>query len=573
MNLKIQIIKKILILTGGFFFSVFIAEIVLRIFWTPPYLDSRFVRDDLKWTRENVVLNRFGYRDIEFDLTGKQKYRIYSLGDSYTYGWYINNLSDTYPKLLEKNLNDKYNQGVEVINASRPGFNLKDSVERLESEGLVFSPDLVTLGINIFDITDKSFTPQYIKNELVQNSRLYHLTFGNLERVKAAAAVNNLILETYRDDSPQLKKAQEQLSKMKGLTDSIGAKLVLIIFPSFSPENPNQPYKYIIFHNQIKKLSDKLRIEVVDLYDSFSLYKDKRDLVLNPTDPHPSISALRLTANMIVQKLDFNKLLSGPRVTSQIISQTIYPGLKLPSYHGIVSLEPSNWVFFNTAFGENTQRLLLPKSNDRRTPYLADTLKTAKAFTHEGWTGAKIEYNLLGGKKTLIIPLNLYGFKVTGISQVTAFWENKKALNSIDLPLSEVSIKKDERNIIIDIKNNKEFSLYRVTVDIAVSQFGITEGVIGDIFATKVYQEKLGAGQAFLNLSFGSKVGSLPRYVKSGEGVGYVWADNELTDVEFERKDKELKITFKTPKNTDTLLEIPLPQKEATSQYPTVFYK
>lgn len=564
---------KILILVGGFFLSIFITEMLLRIFWTPPYLDQRFVRDDLKWTRENVILNRFGYRDREFDLIDKQKYRIYSLGDSYTYGWYINNLLDTYPKQLEKKLNDKYSQGVEVINASRPGFNLKDSVERLESEGLIFSPDLVTFGINIFDITDKSFSPKYIKNELIQNSRLYHLTFGNLERIKIAAKVNDLILKTYSDNSPQLKKAQEQLSKMKELTDSIGAKLVLIVFPSFSPENPNQSYKYINFHSQIKKLSDKLGIEVIDLYEPFASYKDKKELVLNPTDPHPSIIANQLTAETIIKKLDFSKILKEPRVSVSVMSQTIYPGLKLPLFHGIVSVESSNWVFFNTTFGVNTQKLLLPKSNDKKTLYLADILKTAKAFTHEGWTGAKIEYNLLGDQKLLTIPLSLYGFKVTGISQITAFWEEKKALNSIDLSLSEVTIKKDENNITVNIKGNKEFSLYRVTVDVAVSQFGITDGSLGDIFSTKVYQETLGAGQTILNLSFDSKVGSLPRYVRNSESIGYVWVNNELTGVEFEKKDKDLKIIFKAPQNADASLELSLPEEGTLGSYPKVLYK
>ena len=148
------ILKKLSVFVGGFLLSVLITEILLKIFWMPSYLNPRFERDDLKWISGNVILNRFGYRDREFDLTNRQKYRIYSLGDSYTYGWYINDLTKTYPKLIEKKLEDKYGQGIEVINASRPGFNLKESVIRFKQEGILFSPDLVTLGINIFDITD-----------------------------------------------------------------------------------------------------------------------------------------------------------------------------------------------------------------------------------------------------------------------------------------------------------------------------------------------------------------------------------------------------------------------------------
>lgn len=572
MKLNMLFLKKVGIILVGFCLSLLIAEMLLRIFWVPPFLDQKFIRDDLKWTRENVVLNRFGYRDKELDLINKQKYRIYMLGDSYTYGWYINDADITYPRLIEKKLNGEYNQNIEVINASRPGFGLKDSVDRLESEGLVFSPDMVTLGINIFDITDKQFSPKYIKNEFLQSLRLYHLTFGNVERLKTAAKVNDLLISTYSDNSPQIKKAEERLRRMKELTDSIGAKLVIIVFPSFNPENPNQPYVYFNFHSQVKKITDKLGIQVIDLYEQFSAYKDKRELVLNPTDPHPSIIANRLAAETIVEKVDFGKLISEPRVNIETVSQTIYPGLKFSQFHGVLALDSPNWVFFNTVFGANTQSLLMSGSNDEKIPYLADVLKTAKAFTHEGWTGAKIEYNLLGGRSMKVSP-KLYGFKVTGISQITGFWENKKALNSIDLSLSEVSVKKDENNIIIDVKHNIEFSLYRVTVDIAVSQFDITDGIVGDIFSTKLYQQKLNSNRSNFEIAIGAKIGSTPRYVSNGEGTGYVWINNEMTSVDFEKKERNLDIKFKSPQKKDSLLEFVLAEEGVVGSYPKILYK
>lgn len=572
MNLYKSFFRKVAIVLGGVCLSILIAEILLRIFWVPSFLDPRFIRDDLKWTKENVELNRFGYRNKEVDLINKQKYRIYMLGDSYTYGWYINDVSKTYPRLVEKNLNDKYNQSVEIINASRPGFNLKESVARLESEGIIFSPDMVTLGINIFDITDREFSPKYVKNEFIQNSRLYHLTLGSTERMKTAAKVNDLLVNTYSDDSPQIKKAEERLYRMKELTDSIGAKLVIIVFPSFNPENPNQPYVYFNFHNQVKRITDKLGIEVIDLYELFISYEDKRDLVLNPTDPHPSIIANNLTAETIITKLDFAKLLNGSRVNSEMMSQVVYPGLKLPLFHGIVALDPSDWVFFNTIFGANTQNLLLSSGDDKKISFLADALKTAKASTHEGWTGAKIEYNLPGGK-ILTLPLELYGFKVTGISQITGFWENKKALNSIDLPFSAVAVKRDKNNIIIDVTSDKEFSLYRVTVDVAVSQFDITDGTVGNMFSTKVYSENISTEQSTFSLSVDSEIGSMPRYVSNGEGTGYVWINNELVSVNLEKKDNDFKIVFKTPQKIGSSLDFALATESIVGSYPRVLYK
>ena len=97
----------------------------------------------------NVVYNTYGYRDREIQ-EGKNPgtFRVYSLGDSYTFGWYLPDPKQTYPKLLEKELNETQGLPAEVINAASPGFSVKEEVDRFLSEGRLFFPDLVMIGVN-----------------------------------------------------------------------------------------------------------------------------------------------------------------------------------------------------------------------------------------------------------------------------------------------------------------------------------------------------------------------------------------------------------------------------------------
>lgn len=564
---------KLSVLTVGFLLSLFIAEILLKIFWTPSYLDPRFERDDLEWTKGNVVLNRFGYRDREFDLKKGQRYRIYSLGDSYTYGWYINDADKTYPKIIEKKLVDKYGQGIEVINASRPGFNLKESVIRFKQEGILFSPDLVTLGINIFDITNQEFSPYYIKNDFIRSLRLYQLTFGNRERVKVSRRTKDLVDMTYQDGSPQLKNAQESLQEIKRLVDSIGSRLVLIIFPAFNPANPNENYGYHLFNRQIEKLGTALGINIVDLYEPFSKHSDKGDLILNPTDAHPSELAHQIAADYLVNTLNFDSLLSSPRATNYERTQLIYSGIKLENFHGIMSTNLAGWVYFNDEFRLGTQKLFLPESQDRQILYLEDSLKTAKSFTHAGWPGAKIDYYFPGGSKTLKISTTLFGFKVVGVYKITGFANENKSLVSWDLGLSQASVKRDAGNVLIDIKDNKDYSLYKIGLDVFVKQFDITDGIVGSIFTTKIYSRHIYTGDDKFLLIPGSKIGSLPQFFQNGVSREYVWINNNLTLATMKKQDNNLEVLLDSPPAVESIVEFPLAVGYNNATFPFVTYK
>lgn len=511
----------------GLILALLFSELALRILWNPPYLDPKYKRDDLSWMSENVVLNNYGYRDEDVLVVKKpDTFRVYSLGDSFTYGWYINDSSLAYPNVLEKELNERFGQDkVEVINAANPGFKIKDSVERFEQEGVLFSPDIVTLGINLFDLTSKEFRPQKPKFAILAKLRLYEATLGNLERARISRLTRQELDETFSRDSKQLANFREEIEQLNALVSSTGAQLILVIFPQYDPSNPNAAYTYEEFHTRIQGITSD--IKVVDLQDVFQNVSDKTQLVLNPTDEHPTPLAHSIAAEAIMKEFDFTGFFAARKpVISEVKQKTVALNSDLGEVKGIIGFEGEgdNWVYFDRSFELGVQKIILADRRDRRIPFMVDYLKTAQASTHNGWPGAKIEANFPGGTNEINLPDILYGYPIVGVHQVTAFWRKDGSLESRDLELSEVEITKSEGAINIEVLAPQTFDFYRVTFDVSVRQLDIDEGEVVSAFKTQVVSK--------LNTLVFDKIGSLPTFVANGESVNYVWYDNKV--IEFE---------------------------------------
>lgn len=75
-------------------------------------------------------------------------YRIVTLGDSHTFGVYVEN-EENYSEILEDMLNEKLQcaniRKFEVLNLGVPGYDVQYMVERFRLRGEKYTPDLVTL--------------------------------------------------------------------------------------------------------------------------------------------------------------------------------------------------------------------------------------------------------------------------------------------------------------------------------------------------------------------------------------------------------------------------------------------
>ena len=255
-------VSKITLFGLGIIIAITLSEFVLRVFWNPQYLNNKYKRDDLSWMQNYVTLNNFGYRDKTYAIIkDKDIYRVYSLGDSYTFGWYINEAENSYPNIWENLIQDGK---VEIINASQPGFNLEDQYNRFINEGLLFAPDLVTVGINIYDLAGREFPPR-LKRNFLSDLRLYELIVNNSIRKRSNINTEGEILSAIEDDSEQIIKVKKTLDKLNQAVKSEGGELVLIVFPNYTPSNPNSEYKYRKFHEQFQRVGQDLSVKVVDL--------------------------------------------------------------------------------------------------------------------------------------------------------------------------------------------------------------------------------------------------------------------------------------------------------------------
>jgi hypothetical protein len=560
-----KIFKTISILISSLLFL----EIVLRLFWYTPYLDPRYKRDDLKWLEQNVALDHFGYRDREFSLDKpKGVFRIYSLGTSYTFGWYINDPSLSYPKRLEGELSNNFKeQNIEVINAAHPGFSLQDKIDQFKTQGTLFNPDVVTVDLNIFDLTNQAFPPRYINSLFIRKLYIYQATFGNWQRHLSEGRTKKAVLESLKYNSENINRLDKELQDLKNLTNKAGASLAIILFPYYDLQNPNTPYQYTNFHEAIKKIGQNNSITVVDLLEAFNSFQDKKDLILNPTDPHLSVLGNQITAQFIAKTIDFEKLLSQPKIRMQTSKIIGHLNLSIPGLANIISISPTGWVYFDRSYNLGTMNLFLPNNSDKKLFYIEDKLETAKSFTHKGWPGAKIEYRILPSNGNLLIPKVLYGYQAVGINSITGYWNKNDSLASQDLDLTNTQITKDDKNIYIKILNTAEYNkyqMYKVLVDVAVKQFDIDNGIIVDMFKTEVVTSSIKSGQKEITLNLPGKIGSSP---------SYVWVNNILQPTKTTNLDNSLHLTLEGNIPQDAKIEIPVALGlRETSQLPIIEY-
>jgi hypothetical protein len=90
-------------------------------------------------------INNLGFRDYEYPIHKKNKYRILVLGSSFTFGWGVA-LPDTWVKQLERKLQQK-NPQVEVLNLGRIGSSPQAYWQIAEKAIPALQPDLVLVSL------------------------------------------------------------------------------------------------------------------------------------------------------------------------------------------------------------------------------------------------------------------------------------------------------------------------------------------------------------------------------------------------------------------------------------------
>jgi hypothetical protein len=194
----------------------------------------------------DVEANSEGLRDREFGEKPAGVFRILGLGDSFAFGWGVEN-RDSYLKLLETRLSSTRGRLHEVVNAGIPGFGTYEELELLRSVGLSYRPDLVLL--SFYEGNDYANNGDAPRSRLIEDGYLRDARTppGLLSRISEHSVVIGLVQAAgsgfalkrrFRSD---VEETKQRLAAMHSLLAARRIPMVLLLIPDQDPEAYRRP--------------------------------------------------------------------------------------------------------------------------------------------------------------------------------------------------------------------------------------------------------------------------------------------------------------------------------------------
>lgn len=521
--------------------SIILGELFLRVLNQPPELSRKYKVNYASWMLQYGKLNSSGYRDSEHTLEKpKDTFRIYFLGDSFTYGLLLNNPNDTLPKKIEKYLSNKLTKKVETINAAFPGFNINDEVNRFLWEGKYYHPDLVVLGLNYDEANISNVGLENIEANVplwIKRSRWYQILIGGYLRNIAETNYRKYILSIYEDkNSKDWKKFSQKVLLLKNEAEKINASLALVIFPQIYPKKPNQSYSFYAYNKRFREFGRKNNIIIIDSLEKTLAYKNKQDLVFSPMDSHPTPEMNRLAAESFLEQFNIQEYINK-QIPFQPDAKTFSlttTNNNLGNYILIKNIYSNNyfpWLYFEE---KNIDHQEFPTKNLSSQYRFPDKIITGK----NNGNGIELIYHVYPQKPGIIIlPQKIYGLTITGINRIIPVSD----IDNGPLYADIISIIKKNNNIIINYKNENFYRAFRFNLSINAHELNIkTDGKIDNI-TKNILLEKVNpkiSNQIIFPIT--DKITLTPNYQEStSKNYPYAFIDGVLTEIKKIKQDKK----------------------------------
>lgn len=243
--------------------------------------------------------NSVGFRDKE--PIPDAPMRIAVLGDSFAMGHGINNLDDTFPQILERELDN----GVDVNVIAQSGWD--SDVELFQLDSYPYQPDIVILSYYLNDIDyllqapevnpDSNFSfPEnpllraFILNFFVPNYVYYNL----LQFTSTTRTSNHLanLVDAHLDDELWSEQAQ-RLYEIVVWTQERDVRLIVLLWPHVTAVDESQPAV-----ERVRQFFNEQGVPVVDMSDPLR-QSGSPQLIVNRFDTHPGLEAQRLAAEFL----------------------------------------------------------------------------------------------------------------------------------------------------------------------------------------------------------------------------------------------------------------------------------
>jgi hypothetical protein len=255
--------------------------------------------------------NAEGFRDRERARAGSSAFRVIALGDSYTFGWAIEQ-DEAYPQRTEALLRSAGYE-VEVLNLGVPGYNTEQEAHLLGRVLSRFHPGLVVLDYTMNDAEPQISVPappdltyRYATSWLWEDvNDLLRTRLG-----RAAADSKKLVPSTdyqkgFEPDSPKWRDSRAALERMVTLSRTEGVPFLLLILPDFTqPFDSSYPFERI--HQTVAGWAASFGVDCIDLLGEFRGADHRHYMVAG--DGHPNALAHEKTAQVlaryVLQKLE-----------------------------------------------------------------------------------------------------------------------------------------------------------------------------------------------------------------------------------------------------------------------------
>lgn len=273
----------------------------------PPHMNIRQVYDRPKWDYFDedgaiaVESNALGFRDLPFEVAkAPGELRVLALGDSFTYGLGVP-LELTWTQQLERQLAAAHDGPVQVINGGWSGTSPADWVGWFETDGVLFRPDLVVVGLCLNDLSPKVPMLAYPAAEpepwLGGVSELLNHVQREIEQRRLMREPRDYGA-LVREDDTFWQASQAALRQIAAVAAEHDARLAVVVLPMMSSLNDLYPYRGL--HDMAAAFCADAQIPTLDLLPQF-LGRPERELWVHPTDQHPNDVAHAMIATSIAK--------------------------------------------------------------------------------------------------------------------------------------------------------------------------------------------------------------------------------------------------------------------------------
>jgi hypothetical protein len=297
--------------------SLAAAEIGVRIVYreltTTSPIESWF---GLRWKREELRRNRYGFRDGEFSVRKPAgTTRVIAVGDSFTAAMGIAE-DERYTERLEAALRSRRGPA-EVLNFANPGAEIDDHVETLRRAVLPAAPDFILLQwyVNDFEIDKRGHprTRHLVPFRAAHAALFAHSAFYALldqqwawlqVRLGLTPSYEDYMRERYADPAGEgSRRAMQELHAFLRTAKEAGVPVAVVLFPHLDARmGADDPFATL--DERVCEACAEESVPCIDLREVFSDYADRIELLrVNRFDHHASAHAHRLAAERLLEVL------------------------------------------------------------------------------------------------------------------------------------------------------------------------------------------------------------------------------------------------------------------------------